>query len=361
MTGFATIDDPNRVIRIIQVGAGGMGKAWLRALQDATEVELVGLVDLDLEGAKAAADEAGFSSLPCARSITELFGDTDPDAVLNVTVPAAHHAVGREAMLLGLPVLSEKPAAPTVAEALSLADISDATGQLVMISQSRRYYRRLAAFKAALTRLGHVGILTHQFFKAPHFGGFREEMDFPLLVDMSIHAFDVARYLLDEDPISVYADSFNPPWSWFSGDAAASVTFEFASGTRFAYQGSWVSESFETSWNGDWRASSERGTALWDGESAPSLSIAGEVVDPREISNDDESREEIAGALSEFVSALRTGVEPSGEIHRNIVSLAMVEAAVLSATKGERVQIADVLDAARARAESANASFEGVR
>ena len=356
MTGFATIDDPNRVIRIIQVGAGGMGKAWLRTLQDEPDVELVGLVDLDPEGAKAAANEAGFSSVPCARTITDLFGSTAPDAVLNVTVPIAHYSVGREAMLLGLPVLSEKPAAPTVAEALSLAGISEATGQLLMISQSRRYYRRLAAFKAALTRLGHIGILNHQFFKAPHFGGFREEMNFPLLVDMSIHPFDVARYLLDEDPVSVYADSFNPPWSWFSGDAAASVTFEFASGARFAYQGSWVSESFETTWNGDWRASSEKGTALWDGENTPSLSIAGEVVDVEGFMNDDESREEIAGALSEFVSALRTGVEPSGEIHRNIASLAMVEAAVLSATRGERVQIADVL--AAARAESANASFE---
>ncbi|MGN6759937.1 MAG: Gfo/Idh/MocA family protein [Leifsonia sp.] len=343
---WTTIDDPNRVIRIIQVGAGGMGKAWLRALRDAPEVELIGLVDLDLAGAKAAAREAGFSNVPCARSITELFVSTAPDAVLNVTVPAAHYSVDREAMLLGLPVLSEKPAAPTVAEAFSLAAISEATGQLLMISQSRRYYRTLAAYKAALTRLGHIGILTHQFFRAPHFGGFREEMASPLLVDMSIHAFDVARYLLDEDPISVYADSFNPSWSWFSGDAAAAVIFEFASGTRFVYQGSWVSRSLETSWNGEWRASSEQGTALWDGENMPSLSIAAEVVDLGETGDDRELREEIAGSLSEFVGALRSGVEPSGEIHRNIPSLAMVEAAVLSASRGERVAMAEVLDAA---------------
>jgi predicted dehydrogenase len=344
---FATVDDPHRPIRIIQVGAGGMGRAWLRTLKAAPEVELVGLVDLDLDGARAAAEEHGYSGLPLARSISELVESTQPDAVLNVTVPVAHHAVSSEAMYLGLPVLSEKPAAPTVAEALSLAAIAESTGQLLMISQSRRYYRTLAAYKAALGDLGEIGILTHQFFKAPHFGGFREEMDFPLLIDMAIHPFDVARYLLDDDPVSVYADSFNPSWSWFRGDAAASVTFEFASGTRFLYTGSWVSQSLDTSWNGSWRASSALGTALWDGESEPTIEREGAAGGADTTADAMEVREEIAGSLLEFVGALRSGVEPSGEIHRNVGSLAMVEAAVLSATTGALVQMADVLEAAR--------------
>jgi predicted dehydrogenase len=359
VTTFATIDDPNRPIRIIQVGAGGMGRAWLRTLRAAPEVELVGLVDLDLDGARTAAADHGYGDLPLGRSISELVESTRPDAVLNVTVPVAHHSVSTEAMYLGLPVLSEKPAAPTVAEAFSLAATSEVTGQLLMISQSRRYYRTLAAYKGALRDLGHVGVLTNEFFKAPHFGGFRDEMDFPLLIDMAIHPFDVARYLLDDEPIAVYADSFNPPWSWFRGDAAAAVTFEFASGTHFQYTGSWVSGSFETSWNGSWRASSARGTALWDGESAPTVGIEGESVGPDGAVSGG-VREEIAGSLLEFVGALRSGVEPSGEIHRNIGSLAMVEAAVLSATSGARVQMADVLDAARQTA-IANEKRDDVR
>ena len=44
--------------------------------------------------------------------------------------------------------------------------------------------------------------------------------------------------------------------------------------------------------------------------------------------------EQIAGSLAEFVTALRTGAAPSGEAHSNVLSLAMVEAAIKSAQTG---------------------------
>jgi predicted dehydrogenase len=348
---FATIDDPRRPIRILQVGAGGMGRAWLRNISGNADAELVGIVDLDLDGAARAAAELGYGELPLGRSVTELAAETRADAVLNVTIPVAHHPVSTEALFLGLPVLSEKPGAPTVAEALSLAAASEVTGQLLMISQSRRYYRNLSAYKSALRDMGAVGLLTNQFFKAPHFGGFREAMAYPLLVDMAIHPFDVARFLLDDDPVAVYADSFNPSWSWFGGDAGAAVTFEFESGMRFQYTGSWVSGGHETSWNGSWLASTEQGTVTWDGEGEPTLTSVGGT--PTAVAASGDEPEEIAGSLAEFVSALRTGVRPSGEVHENIGSLAMVEAAVLSATRRERVLLADVLAAARSQAVTA--------
>jgi hypothetical protein len=60
--------------------------------------------------------------------------------------------------------------------------------------------------------------------------------------------------------------------------------------------------------------------------------------------------EEIAGALAEFVRSLRTGEVPSGEIHANVLSLAMVEAAVESSQTGQKVLIRDVLDDAHRHA-----------
>jgi predicted dehydrogenase len=204
-----------------------------------------------------------------------------------------------------------------------------------MVSQSRRYFRHLAAYKERLAELGRVGFLTCEFFRAPHFGGFRDEMPYPLLVDMAIHPFDVARYLLDADPVSVHADSFNPGWSWFAGDAAVSAVFEFRGGTRFQYTGSWCSPEQETSWNGHWRASAAAGTVLWDGEGPPT----GATIVP-------DAPEELNGSLAEFVRALRTGSAPWGEIHHNVSSLAMVEAAVRSAEARGRVRTEEVLAAA---------------
>ena len=53
--------------------------------------------------------------------------------------------------------------------------------------------------------------------------------------------------------------------------------------------------------------------------------------------------EQIAGSLAEFVDCLRTGASPDTEAHRNIISLAMVEAAVRSSAEGRRVDLAEVL------------------
>nr|WP_301178636.1 Gfo/Idh/MocA family oxidoreductase [Arthrobacter globiformis] len=341
-------------VRIVQVGAGGMGRAWLRLLGESADVELAGVVDLNPQAARDALADLGLGSVPVGTSLTELADAVGAQAVVNVTVPAAHHPVNVEAQFLGLPVLCEKPAAPTVAEALSLAAVAEVTGQLLMISQSRRYFRTLAAFKRQAALLGEIGLLTCDFFKAPHFGGFREEMEHVLLVDMAIHSFDAGRYLLGQDPVSVYCEEFNPGWSWYAGDAAATAVFEMDGGTRFVYTGSWCADGLETSWNGSWRINGANGTAVWDGASAPLAErVAGVSADAgasvASAASADEP-EEIAGALAEFVRCLRTGEAPSGEIHANVLSLAMVEAAVKSSQTGQRVLIRDVLDDAHRHA-----------
>jgi predicted dehydrogenase len=341
---------------VVQVGAGGMGRAWLRLLGESADVELAGVVDLNPQAARDALADLGLDSVPVGTSLTELAGAVGAQAVVNVTVPAAHHPVNVEAHFLGLPVLCEKPAAPTVAEALSLAAVTEATGQLLMISQSRRYFGTLAVFKGQASRLGEIGLLTCDFFKAPHFGGFREEMEHVLLVDMAIHAFDAARYLLGQNPVSVYCEEFNPGWSWYAGDAAATAVFEMDAGTRFVYTGSWCADGLETSWNGSWRVNGAKGTAAWDGAGVPVAEhVAGAVADDGSVKDDGGDREggtpeEIAGALAEFVRSLRTGESPSGEIHANILSLAMVEAAVKSSQTGQKVLIRDVLGDARRQA-----------
>ncbi|KQR64179.1 oxidoreductase [Arthrobacter sp. Leaf337] len=348
MSTFATLPDTKSPVRVVLLGAGLMGKKWLSVLMASPDVELVGLVDLNLAAAEAALRDAGIENVLCGTNLTEVSNATAAQAVINVTVPVAHHPTNVEALFAGLPVLCEKPAAPTVSQALSLAAAAEMSGQLLMISQSRRYYRNLAELKDNLVSLGDVGTVTTEFFKAPHFGGFREEMEHVLLVDMAIHAFDVARYLLDQEPVSVYCEEYNPSWSWYAGDAATTAIFEFTGGARYIYSGSWCSPGLETSWNGSWRISGAHGTARWDGENQADFEIAGEgtgeVSLPQRVDHD--GAEEIEGSLAEFVSALRTGTVPSGEIHANVLSLAMVEAAVLSAQQRERVSMEHVLSAA---------------
>ncbi|HEY5980103.1 MAG TPA: Gfo/Idh/MocA family oxidoreductase [Microlunatus sp.] len=333
-------------LKVVQVGAGGMGRAWLATIAANPDVELVGLVDLSTATATAAAAGHGFAAVPVARSVAELLAaGIEVDAVVNVTVPRAHHPVNTAALAAGLPVLCEKPLAESVPECLSMVAAAELSGQLLMVSQSRRYWRAVATLRTQLAELGPVAAASCQFFKAPHFGGFREEMAYPLLVDMAIHQFDLARLLIGAEPTSVFCRSYNPSWSWYAGDAAAAVIFEFGDGVTFTFDGSWCAPGKETSWNGAWRFGTARGTATWDGDHAPLAETDEGVKLPAELPD---VPEQIAGSLAEFVATLRAravgeDLIPNGEVHTNVLSVAMVEAAVRSAETGQRVEVATVV------------------
>jgi predicted dehydrogenase len=333
-------------LRLVQIGAGSMGRGWLRNIAGNDDVELVGLVDLDVDLARQAAQDAGHGGAVVGDSLADL--DVEADAVINVTVPQAHATTTEQALFAGLPVLCEKPIAPTVAGGLQMAAAAQAAGQLLMISQSRRYVNSFAQFRGTVAELGRIGTVSCEFFKAPHFGGFRDAMEHPLLVDMAIHTFDAARALLGSNPVSVYCEEYNPSWSWYDGDAAANALFSFAGGTRFGYQGSWCAPGQETSWNGQWRVSAEAGSACWDGDHEPTV----ERIDDRQakIPPSPEAGEYIAGSLVEFVDHLRQGTLPDTEASANVLSLAMVEAAVRSAAERRPVEISEVISDAHQKA-----------
>lgn len=340
-------------VPVVVVGAGGMGRSWLRVVLEAQEARLVGVVDV-LEGA---AERAVDELVPAGRR-TEIVTGTDAvtvarqasaEAVIDVTIPAAHHPVTADALHAGYPVLGEKPCAATLAEAVSLAGHAEATGRLFMVSQSRRNNPHLHEARRLADELGGVGIVDTRFAKAPRFGGFRDAMDHPLLVDMAIHAFDAGRVLIDGNPVAVTATSYNPSWSWYAGDAAATVAITYDTGAVHTYSGSWAAPGRETSWNGDWQLSCASGSVHWDGENPPTAQPeVGEQIDGRAPS--ERARWELDASLAEFCAALRGASVPDSEVHGNVWTQAIVEAAVRSADTGRRVQLAEVLDEALAEA-----------
>ncbi|MCI9889450.1 Gfo/Idh/MocA family oxidoreductase [Micrococcales bacterium 31B] len=351
--GFRTINREGP-LRVVVAGAGGMGRAWIRTVTASREVHLVGVADV-VEGlAEEAIAELGAaaSEIATGPDAVALAQSLEADAIINVTIPAAHHPITVAALAAGLPVLGEKPAAATLAEAVSLVAHAEARGELFMVSQSRRYNPHVEALREAFAGIGGAAFISTQFFKAPRFGGFRDEMEYPLIVDMAIHPFDTVRKILGANPVSVYTESFNPSWSWYRGDASVAVTFAMSDGSRFAYSGSWCQGGAETSWNAEWRIATQGGTLLWDGESVP----RGETFDGEPLAVADLSAGydvEIAGSLAEFAACLRSGETPQGSIADNIFSLAMVEAAVESARRGERVEVAPLLEDARVAALAA--------
>ena len=179
--------------------------------------------------------------------------------MVNVTPPAAHHAVALAALEHGAHVLTEKPLATSMAEAREMIAAADRAGKLLMVSQNRRYMPELQAFREEVAELGPLSSLTCEFHRNHRDAAAEFLFAFPqpLLLDMAIHLFDAARALTGADPLTVYCDAFNPPWSWYAGPAAAAAVFRMSGDLRFSFVGNWAAPRDETSWTGAWRAIGE--------------------------------------------------------------------------------------------------------
>jgi predicted dehydrogenase len=333
-------------LKVLLVGAGGMGKTWAKNLRDFDEVETAGWIDIRAGTAGEAIETLQLKGVTPFDDLGKALSEIRPDFMVDVTIPESHREVTLAALQAGIPVLGEKPMADSMAAAREMVAAAERAGKLYMVSQSRRYDARALAFGEAIREhAGEIGILCSDFFLGPHFGGFREEMHSPLLLDMAIHTFDSARQISGRDPVAVYCRESNPAWSWFKGDASATALFEMTGGLQYIYNGSWCAQGLNTSWQSQWRAFGSLGAASWDGENDPVANrVTGSdgfmrATEKISVKAEPNLAGGIAGSLREFVQALRTGQTPQGECHDNIKSLAMVFAAIESAKTGKRVSV----------------------
>ena len=361
LTGFPRLS-AERPARVVVVGAGSMGSWWAREVVASGVAELVGVADL-VEGAPQRVIAQSGAEDPAAVAVgtdgVDLALELGADLIVNPTVPVAHHPITVKALHAGIPVLGEKPVTETLPEAISLLAHAELTGVPFMVSQSRRFFRQVRQLRSFVAAHGPT-VMTSAFFSLfTEMEGFRRTQDHPLLRDMGIHAFDTARYVLDADPVAVTARGTRPEWSVYHHDATVSATFEMSDGSLFAYHGTWNARGLPTWWNSEWRIGAQHGSATWDGTGAPVVGTEDEEETARlQAAIDAETAPEpdqIAASLVECVSALREGRTPMCEIHENVLSFAMVEAAVAAVERGERVEIDELLEQARVEAIAAEA------
>ncbi|HET9976241.1 MAG TPA: Gfo/Idh/MocA family oxidoreductase [Burkholderiaceae bacterium] len=121
--------------RIAVVGAGLIGQAHIGAARRSATVALGAIVDPS-PAAQATADAAG---VPLYASLAELFARDKPDGVVLATPNPLHVPQALECIAAGVPILLEKPIAPTVAEAETLVRAVDASGARVLIGHHRAH------------------------------------------------------------------------------------------------------------------------------------------------------------------------------------------------------------------------------
>lgn len=338
-------------MKVIQVGIGGMGDTWLKTVLQSAEVEYAALVEVNPAIARQQAEKYGLDPAMIFGSLPEALAAVSAEGVIDVTPPAFHHEISTLALAAGLPVLSEKPLANTPAAAAAIVQKANETGVLHMVAQNYRYHVPIQTLKRVLAsgEFGRVGAVTVEFFKGPHFGGFRAEMAYPLIIDMAIHHFDLMRFLLESEPVSLFGRSWNPPWSWYKGDASASVSLEFTNGAVVAYNGSWCSSGRETPWNANWRFEGERGVVTLQDDRVYVQPRRDELLDRggyRQFKNDELSEIKplelayVAQAhlLHEFYEAVTQGKAVATTCQDNIKSLGIVFDVIKSFETGQPVR-----------------------
>jgi len=335
-------------LKAVLVGCGNMSKAWLNAATKMRGLAIVGMVDISIDAARRRAAEYQLPESVVFGSLAEALAATKPDMVFDVTIPAAHKSVTIEALQAGCHVLGEKPMAEKLEDAQQMVAAAKQAGKLYAVIQNRRYEPGIRRVRKTLDTggIGSLAELHVDFYLGPHFGGFREEMAHPLLVDMAIHTLDAARFISQADPVTVYCHGFNPAHSWYKGKTSAVAIFEMSDGIVFTYRGSWCAQGLHTTWEGQWRIIGSKGSLTWDGAQG----IAAQQVRHTpgqyfgDATNLDIPEVELehthhAGIIREFVDCVRTGKTPLTICEDNIKSLAMVLAAVKSAESGQREKV----------------------
>ena len=338
------------MLRAVQVGLGVWGRDWAaRVIPEVPQVDVAGYIDPDPDAMALARKMAGIPTERCFSTLEQAFEATRPDAVLVTTSLNAHVPIIRAALEAGKHVLVEKPFAPSGAEARDVVELARVQDVVLMVSQNYRFFPAARAVTGLVRdrELGEVREVAIDFRRPPTAGGGRRGGHHgfaqPLLVDMAIHHFDLLRLVLGGEAQEVFCRVWNPSGSGFDGPPAGAAIIEFDRGVVVSYRGSWISRGPTTPWAGEWRMELEGGEIAWTSrgpvgdDSADRVEVRPLGEAAREIELPRLSHIDRAGTLVEFAAAVEAGREPECSGRENLGSVALMEAAVESATAGRPV------------------------
>jgi predicted dehydrogenase len=339
------------VLRIIQVGVAGYGATWLPTIAQARErVRHVALVDVNPTALDRARTSLGAPDLPGFPTLADALTVVETDAVLCVVPPMYHESVIAPALEAGLHVLTEKPIADSLNACHRIVRLARQSRGTMMISQKGRYHPWVRRFREAIqtNELGALSHLTYCYKDGRLFWGeFRHKLPDALFVEMSIHHFDLMRALLGRDPVSVWAESWNPPWSGFEGDIIGFARFRFEGHLPVLYHANKISRGNLTSWYGDIIAEGEHATLsmeyprLFTTRMGANQTFTRGPQQDLVRATDPQAGQDVS--LAEFLDAIEQGRPPETSAEDNLRSMAMLFAAIDSAHEHRERQIADYL------------------
>jgi myo-inositol 2-dehydrogenase/D-chiro-inositol 1-dehydrogenase len=324
------------------LGAGRIGRVHAKAVSSNPDAKLVAVADAFPAAAQSIAAQYGAE----VRTIDEIEAARDIHAVIICTPTDTHADLIERFARAGKAIFCEKPVDLEVSRVKACIDVVKETGAKLMVGFNRRFDPHFMAVKQAIDdgRIGKVEMITITSrdpgpppldYISRSGGIFR---------DMTIHDFDMARFLLDGEEISsvsAHAAVLVDPAIGAAGDYdSVTVILETVSGRQTV-----ISNSRRATYGYDQRIEvhGSLGSASAENQRPISIEVAtagGYTRPPLHDFFMTRYTEAYANEIAGFIAAIESGalISPSGE--DGLVALQLAGAAMESVRTGRSITLA---------------------
>jgi myo-inositol 2-dehydrogenase/D-chiro-inositol 1-dehydrogenase len=331
-------------VRFGLLGAGRIGKVHAKAVTGDAQAKLVAVADAFPAAAQAIADQYGCD----VRTIEAIETAKDIDAVVICTPTDTHADLIERFVKAGKAVFCEKPIDLSLARVKSCLQVVRANKGTLMVGFNRRFDPHFRAVRAEIDK-GTIGdvemvVITSRDPGAPPVDYIKRSGG--IFRDMTIHDFDMARFLLGEEVTEVVATAavLVDPAIGKAGDFdSVQVLLKSASGKQ-----AMISNSRRATYGYDQRIEVHGSDGLVSAENQRpvSIEVAGAKGYTRPALHDffmTRYTEAYAAEIAAFINAVagKGKAEPSGE--DGLIALALADAAVKSVAEGRVVKVSEVM------------------
>lgn len=189
------------------VGAGLFGQRHAQAYSRHPFVDFVAVCDLDGERARKTAEEYG--ARRHTTNLQELLDDPEITAISIATPDPFHREVAIACAQAGKHILVEKPLATTVEDAQAITDAAATAGVILMVDFHNRVNPAMVSARNAIQR-GELGTPAYVYARLSNTLAVPLDMlswagRSSALWFLASHMIDLVRWLLDDEPVKIYA------------------------------------------------------------------------------------------------------------------------------------------------------------
>lgn len=330
-------------VTVALLGAGRIGKVHAKAIGAAPGAQLVAVADAYPDAAEALASAHGAR----VSSIDEIAAADDVDAVIICTPTDTHADLIEQFARAGKAVFCEKPVDLSLDRVRTCLKTVEDLGATLMLGFNRRFDPHFKAVREAIDagRIGDVEMvqITSRDPGAPPPSYIK--VSGGIFRDMTIHDFDMARFLLGEEITTVYATAsvlVDPEIGKLGDYDSASVVLTTASGKQCT-----ISNSRRATYGYDQRIEvhGSKGVVSAENQRAVSIEVATEEGYVRPPLHDffmTRYTEAYAAEITAFVEAIESGTAPSPSGEDGMKALALAEAALKSVAERRAVGMDEI-------------------